>query len=325
MSTTDDFKDNFVVVHQGSEQPEISVVMPIYNCEQFVETAVTSVLEQEQVVAEIIISDDASTDATFALAYKTVVDYINTAGLKHTVLMRIGTARLMRDHLHLLAKQAACDLVCQAHGDDISHITRCSVLVKAFNDQAKNASMIFVSALVIDPEGKVLWQPKNMSLSDVPMVPVEYEKVIEARDELLIGSNMAWRQSAFEDFPQLTTAYCAYGHDRVMTFRSFLLGNCYILDAPLMARRLHAKNFHKELTSSDDESVNSFNTQLIRLCLFSAMKNDLIFFKQHNQIDSEKYGHYLKDIDNSIIQINKFLTVATNDLASQGYINTWVK
>jgi glycosyltransferase involved in cell wall biosynthesis len=325
MNTIEDFKDNFVVVHQGSGQPEISVVMPIYNCEQFVESAVTSVLEQEQVVAEIIISDDASTDATFTLAYKTVVDYINTVGLKHTVLMRIGTSRLVRDHLHLLAKQASCDLVCQAHGDDISHVTRCSTLVNAFNDQAKNASMIFVSALVIDTEGKVLWQPKNMSLSNVPMIPVEYEKVVVARDELLIGSNMAWRRSAFDDFPQLTTAYCAYGHDRAMTFRSFLLGSCYLLDAPLLARRLHDNNFHKELISLKNKSVNSFNSQLIRLCLFSTMKNDLIFFKQHKSIKRAQFNQYSKDIDDNITQAARSLTAGLGNLVTDGYVNTWAK
>jgi cellulose synthase/poly-beta-1,6-N-acetylglucosamine synthase-like glycosyltransferase len=53
------YKDNFVTVHQGSEQPEISVVMPVYNCEEFVAEAITSVLKQEGVAVEILISDDA--------------------------------------------------------------------------------------------------------------------------------------------------------------------------------------------------------------------------------------------------------------------------
>ena len=71
MNTTRDFsvyKDNFVTIHSGSDQPEISIVVPIYNCEKFVVDAVTSVLNQEGVVAEILISDDASTDNTFIVA-----------------------------------------------------------------------------------------------------------------------------------------------------------------------------------------------------------------------------------------------------------------
>ena len=146
-----------------------------------------------------------------------------------------------------------------------------------------------------------------------------------ARDELLIGSNMAWRRSAFEDFPQLTTSYCAYGHDRVMTFRAFLLEGCYLIDAPLLARRLHNNNFHKELISFENTSVNSFNIQLIRLCLFSTMKNDLIFFKQHKLIETTKFNQYSKDLDKNITQIAKFLTVDTGSLITDGYTNNWVK
>ena len=263
MSTINDFniyKDNFVVVHQGVDPPEISVVMPIYNCEEFVASAITSILAQQEVVAEILISDDASTDSTFIIAYTTVVDYVRQLGLKHTVLMRIGTSRLIRDHLHLLAKKASCDLVCQAHGDDISHSFRCSFLVKVFNDKSQNASMIFVNAFVIDRQGKILLQPKNLSGSTISMVPVGYNAIVDATNEVLIGSNMAWRKSAFKDFPRLTTAYCAYGHDRVMTFRSFLVGGCYLMDAPLLKRRLHNNNLHNELISFDNTQNNqTFN------------------------------------------------------------------
>ena len=328
MNTTDDFsgyQDNFVVVHQGADPPEITVVMPVYNCEQFVESAVISVLSQQGVVAEIIISDDASTDDTFACAYNTIINYIKTNNLKHTVSMRAGTYRLKRDHLHLLAKTAACDLICQAHGDDISHSLRCAALLEAFNNEAPTASMIFVSAIVIDQQGKLLWKPKNMSLSNIPIAPVEYHKIILAQDEILIGSNMAWRRSAFEKFPQLSTSYCAYGHDRVMAFRSFLLGSCYFLDAPLLARRLHNNNLHKELISSNQKSINSFNNQLIKLCFFSTIKNDLFFLKENNLIEETRFNQYSKDVDNNISQISKVLTRATSNLLIDGYVNNWIK
>ena len=136
---------------------------------------------------------------------------------------------------------------------------------------------------------------------------------------------MAWRRSAFDSFPQLSTAYCAYGHDRVMSFRSSLLDSCYLLDTPLLTRRLHNNNLHKELISFDQKSVNSFNIQLIRLCLFSTMKNDLIFLKENKQIDDTKFDQYSKDIDTSIMQVTKFLAQATNNLVVDGYVNNWVE
>jgi glycosyltransferase involved in cell wall biosynthesis len=328
MSTINNFeryRDNFVVVHQGLEPPQISIVMPVYNCKEFVADAVASVLAQQDVVAEILISDDASTDATFVVAYRTVLAYIKQFGSNHTVLMRVGTSQLIRDHLHLVVNAASCDLVCQAHGDDISHPLRCSILVKTFNQKDKNVSMIFVTPSMIDHQGNVLEEPKNFSLSHIKVEPVIYKDIILDLNDCLIGGNMAWRKSSFDVFPQLTTSYCTYGHDRVMAFRSFLVGGCYILDAPLLQRRLHDKQLHRELLSFEYNSVNIFNVQMIRLSIFSAMKSDLIFLKENNLIKEDVFNYCVDTINDIILQVTKLLTNITGNLVVNGYVNKWIK
>jgi glycosyltransferase involved in cell wall biosynthesis len=300
--------------------------MPIYNCEQFVADAVTSVLDQQGPAVEILISDDASTDDTFGVAYRTVVDYISRVGSKHTVRMRAGTTRLQRDHLHLLANTAACDLICQAHGDDISHKLRCAILVRTFNQEATDASMIFVNTSVVNARGETVLEPKNSSsLPNIKINPVDYGRAINALDEYLIGSNMAWRRSRFEHFPQLTTSYSAYGHDRVMTFRSVVVGGCYMLDTTLLKRRLHTNQWHRELLNFEDRSVNVFSYQLIRLSAFSAMKKDLIFLKENNHLEEDRVKHHLSNIDALLIQVSKFLANTTSDLVTRGYVNKWVQ
>jgi glycosyltransferase involved in cell wall biosynthesis len=50
-------------------KPLISVIMPVYNCEKTIETAIRSILSQTYSNLELIVVDDASTDST-----KTVVD-----------------------------------------------------------------------------------------------------------------------------------------------------------------------------------------------------------------------------------------------------------
>jgi glycosyltransferase involved in cell wall biosynthesis len=316
-------KDCFATVHSGSATPQITVVMPVYNCEEFVAKAVMSVLTQRDVVVEIIISDDASSDNTMNVAYQTVVDYAKNFELVHTVIMRAGSTRLRRNHLHLLVDQASCDLICQAHGDDISHVLRCSLLVKAFDNPDTN--MIFVNCLVIDDQEKIIWEPTNSSFDHISVEPVDYVKIINARDELLIGSNMAWRRSSMRNFPKLTTAYCAYGHDRVMAFRSFLNNGCYIMDAPLIKRRLHDKNFHKELLLSQNKSIVSFNTALIRLSLYSTMKNDLDFSKQNTALDDDRFAQISIDINHKILLMTTLLTMAVRELISTGHAHTWDK
>lgn len=53
-----------------SNQPVITVLMPVYNCELFIEEAVESILNQTFTDFEFIIIDDCSTDGTVAIINK---------------------------------------------------------------------------------------------------------------------------------------------------------------------------------------------------------------------------------------------------------------
>jgi len=50
-----------------SATPEVSVIIPAYNCEEYIVQAVESVLQQEDCLKEIVIIDDGSTDGTEAV------------------------------------------------------------------------------------------------------------------------------------------------------------------------------------------------------------------------------------------------------------------
>ncbi|MEM6614518.1 MAG: glycosyltransferase [Cyanobacteria bacterium P01_C01_bin.72] len=50
-----------------SATPEVSVIIPAYNCEKYIVQAVKSVLQQEDCLKEIVIIDDGSTDGTEAI------------------------------------------------------------------------------------------------------------------------------------------------------------------------------------------------------------------------------------------------------------------
>lgn len=48
-------------------QPHITVLMPVYNCEQYIHDAVQSILNQTYTDFELLLIDDASTDATVSI------------------------------------------------------------------------------------------------------------------------------------------------------------------------------------------------------------------------------------------------------------------
>lgn len=57
-----------------SEQPLVSIGMPVYNGEAFVETALRALLAQDYPRLEIVISDNASTDGTEAICRRLVAE-----------------------------------------------------------------------------------------------------------------------------------------------------------------------------------------------------------------------------------------------------------
>ena len=58
--------------------PSITVIIPAYNVERFVEETIESVLSQQSRANEIIVIDDGSTDSTWSVIQK----YANESGFK---------------------------------------------------------------------------------------------------------------------------------------------------------------------------------------------------------------------------------------------------
>ena len=70
---------------------KVSVIMPTYNCEKFIEQSIRSVLIQK-VSLELIIIDDASTDNTFDIVQK-FLDHADIFYIKNSVNQGVAAAR----------------------------------------------------------------------------------------------------------------------------------------------------------------------------------------------------------------------------------------
>lgn len=58
-----------------TEQPKVSVIMGIYNCESTLPQAVDSILAQTYPNWELVMCDDGSTDGTYAVAERYRIQY----------------------------------------------------------------------------------------------------------------------------------------------------------------------------------------------------------------------------------------------------------
>ena len=138
-----------------SAYPLVSVIMPAYNAEKYIDDAISSVLNQNYPNLELIVIDDASTDATVS-RIETIDDsrlhlYCNTVnrGIAYTTNRAISNSRGV--------------FIALMDDDDISLADRLSVEVE-YLMMHPMVSIVGASTNTIDAEGRLLSvgrEPRN--------------------------------------------------------------------------------------------------------------------------------------------------------------------
>lgn len=96
----------------------VSVLIPVYNVEKYVETAIRSILEQTYRNIEIIIIDDCSTDLTYEICRRLSMT-------DHRIrLYRNDVNRKISFTLNRALEYANGELIARMDGDDISELDR---------------------------------------------------------------------------------------------------------------------------------------------------------------------------------------------------------
>ncbi len=127
--------------------PLISVIMPAYNCENYIREAIESVLHQTYPNIELLVADDGSTDAT-----KKIIDTYTDPRIKrfHNT-HNLGYLKTS----NLLVAQCSGDYISFQDADDSSALNRFEVFLKEFNRDPELAC-IGSFANRMDENGKLM-------------------------------------------------------------------------------------------------------------------------------------------------------------------------
>lgn len=313
---------NFTTVCAGVGQPEISILMPVWNCEKYIVAALNSILNQTGIVAEILVSDDASSDQTFSLALRTIEEWLKKSNATHIVRIRKNPKRQRRHHFNQLVQHAACDIVFEAHGDDISLPERARIFLDLFNRRDLEVAMVFSEAILINEAGVILDEPSNQK-KPLELALCNPEIFLEENTSL-IGASMAWKKSCLAKFSTPEEVMAAAGHDRIRAFRGSLAGNVYWLSSQLYYRRLHSNNLHKISYSEPKETNNAFGRNLIRMSFFIAMKQDVKSAYDLGLIDLILYESLLVRINKNFELCSDWLLNSFRLLTDAGYKINWI-
>ena len=149
---------------------KVSVLIPTYNVERFVEKAVRSIMQQTYTNLEIIIVDDCSTDNTFTILEKLAKEDNRIKLYKNEVNKKIV------ETLNFALTQATGKYIARMDGDDYSYPNRIEIL---HNYLQKNQEIKLVGSniFLVDDKDNII--QKDNYPEKFENIMMTYKKVYE--------------------------------------------------------------------------------------------------------------------------------------------------
>ncbi len=144
-----------------------SVLLLTYNQEAYVMQALQSLLNQDEDALEIVVSDDASSDATWALISDVAQKY---QGAKKLVLNRNSCNVGVVGNYYKAFELSCGDLIFTAAGDDFSLSNRCSAMVACWNAFNEKPDLIAADGFDMALDGTLLGEKTTDELSHYTFV-----------------------------------------------------------------------------------------------------------------------------------------------------------
>lgn len=135
----------------------VSVIMPAYNAEKYIEKAIASIVGQEYKNWELVIVNDGSTDRTVEIIEKYVSKYPQQIFLYHNE-KNSGAAVALNNAMH----HATGEYLCWLSADDMYFETMISTQVD-FLEKREEYDAVFSKCVYIDKNDKLIggWEPED--------------------------------------------------------------------------------------------------------------------------------------------------------------------
>ena len=221
-------------MNDSISRPLITFALMAYNCERFVEEAVTAAFSQTYQPLEIILSDDCSSDRSFEILKTMARGYQGP----HNILLNRNPRNVgVSGHINRVMELCGGDIVVIAAADDVSNQNRVEKIYDAYAESGCTAMSIHSSCIVIDETGSETGREQEYEKYEASL-----ESVIES-GTWIYGCTHAWNRNVFDRFGPLPLE--VRREDEVIPFRSLLLGNISYIKEPLVRYRSHTGNISK--------------------------------------------------------------------------------
>lgn len=223
---------------------EVAIGMPVWNGERFLSQAIESILGQTYGDLELVISDNASTDATAEICQTYArqdkrISYIRQernigAGPNHHEVFRRSSGRYFKWACHddVLAPEFLQECVRVLEADE--SVAVCCPATVLINEDGSPLRYSPQDEGLVDSYGTVWRIEEKMSLTSAD--PAERFATVLCNVDFCFEIYGLMRRSAAERISPMPSYY---GGDKVLLAELSLLGRYHLLEQPLFYRRCH--------------------------------------------------------------------------------------
>lgn len=264
--------------------PIISVVMPVYNCSNYINLAIESILNQTFEKFEFIIINDASTDDTLIK----ILEYDDP----RIVLLENTTQKGICECINYGISISKGKYIARMDGDDISHNTR---FEHQFVFMEENPSVGILGT----------WYT-ILGTNDIIKMPVKHEAIVLDMLEYspLAHPTIFLRKSVLKDLITIYDQQYIYAEDYELWSRLILTTRAENLPICLLAYRKHDNQSSNLYFLEQRISAKRVRLNLLKL-LYHNFEVDLNSYELKAYL--EKTGHSYNLISDTLEKIDKLL------------------
>jgi len=211
----------------GTGRPLATLFITAYNQQDYIAAAIEGAFAQTYRPLEIVLSDDASADRTFAIMQAMAAAYDGP----HTLVLNRNPVNLgIVPHVEKVMALARGQLIVENAGDDVSVPHRVARMVEAWLASGRRAKAIHSARRRLDEAGGLheVFDDARVLANQTPLEVI--------RDHgTLVGASLAWDREVWDVFgPQSPIAIF---DDFPTCFRASLIGEIHYLPEPLLHYR----------------------------------------------------------------------------------------
>lgn len=254
-------------------QPLVSIIMPAFNCENYIEQAIESIKEQTYTNWELIIIEDCSTDTTWekikTISHKQIHIYRNP--------MNCGVAQTRNRGVEL----AAGDWIAFLDSDDLWVQEKLEKQIALLNRE-KEAPLVFTGSGFISET--------NIKMSYVLHVPEKIARKRLLKQNLISCSSVLVKKDLLKKYPMPTVKMI---HEDFAVWLQILsqIPHAYGIDEPLLIYRISSSSKSGNKIKAARMNWNTY--RYIQMNIFQSLYYMAFYmingYKKYSQIGLKEY------------------------------------